>query len=246
MALTLTLTLNSGTQVHCAVRRSTRARLLRMVVRNGEVELVAPTRVPMAVIEQFAHSQANWLQTVLKRERQHAFEPLCVRTGARIPIADRDYRLVVDHHNLKRARVRAIGEELRILLPQPSPDITRTDAARDALRAWLTAEAEIHAQRHVARLAPKINVKVNAVGIRLARSRWGSCSARGKLMFNRILIHAPADAFEYVVAHELAHLREMNHSPKFWAWVERLMPDYARWEDYFSAEGRKLYRYASI
>jgi len=244
--MVLTMQLSTGASVDMVVRRSARARLLRMVVNEGSVELVAPPRMPMAVIERFAHAQIGWLEAVLKRQRRHAYEPLCVRSGARIPVADQQFHLVVDQHALKRPRVQTVGEELRILLPANSEFATRTEAASSALRHWLSAEAEIHAQRYVARLAPQIAVKVNAVGIRLARSRWGSCSARGRLMFNRILIHAPSGAFEYVVAHELAHLREMNHSPKFWAWVERLMPGYLRWEDYLTNDGRKLYRYYEI
>jgi predicted metal-dependent hydrolase len=244
----LALSLSDGRTIDCPVRRSARARSLRLVVRDGAVELVAPPRVPNELIERFADGQRGWLEGVLKRQRKHAFEPLCVRVGARIPIGEREYRLSVDQHGLKRIRVRALGEELKVLLPDDLDSGSRQDATRAALRGWLTAEAEIHAQRMVARLAPKIGVerRFSGVGIRVTRSRWGSCSSSGKLMFNRILIHAPSEAFEYVVAHELAHLREMNHSTKFWSWVERLKPDYLRWEDYFDGEGRKLYRYASI
>ena len=77
-----------------------------------------------------------------------------------------------------------------------------------------------------ARFAPVVGVRYGRISVRSQRSKWGSCSAKGNLNFNCLLLLAPEEVLDYVVVHELCHLREMNHSPRFWAEVERVLPDY--------------------
>jgi len=240
----IALELHNGTQLLCPIRRSARARRVRMVVSNGQVELIAPLDAPASLLDRFARAQLRWLEGALRRQPASNVEAFKAQTGSIIALAGTDLELVIGEHALKRSRVTQGPAQLRIDLSAQLAEADREEAARQALRSWLSAEAEIHAQRYVARLSPQIGVNVSGVGIRLTRSRWGSCSSSGKLMFNRLLIHAPAEVFEYVVAHELAHRREMNHSPRFWAWVAKLTPNYQRWEDYLDQEGRKLYRFS--
>jgi predicted metal-dependent hydrolase len=82
-----------------------------------------------------------------------------------------------------------------------------------------------------------------AISLRDARSRWGSCTAEGALMFNWRLVMAPPDVLDYVAAHEVAHLVEMNHSPAFWAVVTRLRPDWKRQRDWLQTQGGALQAY---
>ena len=78
----------------------------------------------------------------------------------------------------------------------------------------------------VEHFAPLVGVSYGGITIRTQKTRWGSCSSKGNLNFNCLLLLAPAEVLDYVVVHELCHRREMNHSPKFWAEVERVLPDY--------------------
>lgn len=74
--------------------------------------------------------------------------------------------------------------------------------------------------------APLVGVRCGRIAVRSQHSKWGSCSSKGNLNFNCLLLLAPAEALDYVVVHELCHMLEMNHSPRFWAQVERVLPDY--------------------
>ena len=94
----------------------------------------------------------------------------------------------------------------------------------------------------VARFAPVVGVTYGRITIRNQRTCWGSCSAQGNLNFNCVLMRAPDDVLEYVVVHELCHRKEMNHGPKFWAEVERVLPNYRESRKWLSVNGSALIR----
>ena len=105
-------------------------------------------------------------------------------------------------------------------LPEPQPKLTDTQ-----LQA-LTRQAGEVLPEIAAHFAPMVGVDYGRITIRAQRTRWGSCSAEGNLNFNCLLMLMPDDVMEYVVVHELCHRKEMNHSARFWAEVERVLPDY--------------------
>ncbi len=88
--------------------------------------------------------------------------------------------------------------------------------------------------------APRMRVRYGRVTIRTQRSKWGSCSAAGNLNFNALLMFTPEQVRDYVVVHELAHRREMNHSPAFWAAVEEILPDYREARKWLKTHGEEL------
>lgn len=94
--------------------------------------------------------------------------------------------------------------------------------------------------RRVARYAPIVGVTVGNITIRAQKTRWGSCSAKGNLNFNCMLMCCPAQVRDYVVVHELCHRLEMNHAPAFWKQVERVMPDYREAAAWLKAQGGEL------
>ena len=108
-----------------------------------------------------------------------------------------------------------------------------TEAEIDALMA----AAKEDLPRRVENLAPLVGVSVNRVTVRCQHTRWGSCSAKGNINLNCLLMLCPEEVRDYVVVHELCHRREMNHSPRFWAEVERAMPDYRRHRRWLKEEG---------
>ena len=88
--------------------------------------------------------------------------------------------------------------------------------------------------------APVVGVTYGRITIRNQRTRWGSCSAKGNLNFNCLLMKAPPEVLDYVVVHELCHRLEMNHSPRFWAQVERVLPDYKVSRKWLREHGNEL------
>lgn len=94
--------------------------------------------------------------------------------------------------------------------------------------------------QRAAHFAPLVGVAYGRITIRSQRTRWGSCSSRGNLNFNCLLMLAPPEVLDYVVVHELCHRRELNHSPRFWAEVERILPDYRQQKAWLKENGRNL------
>ena len=120
------------------------------------------------------------------------------------------------------------------LAKQPAPLPAFTD-----IRA-LAQKAKTVIPERVAYYAAIVGVTYDKITIRSQRTRWGSCSSQGNLNFNCLLMLAPENVLDYVVVHELCHRKEMNHSPKFWAEVERVLPDYRQSKRWLKENGQAL------
>ena len=106
----------------------------------------------------------------------------------------------------------------------------------------LAGQAKEELPPRAARYAEQMGVRYGRITIRAQKTRWGSCSAKGNLNFNCLLMLAPPEVLDYVVVHELCHRKEMNHSPRFWGEVAKIMPDYKKHEKWLKTEGTKLMR----
>jgi hypothetical protein len=192
------------------LRRSARARRfsLRVSSLDGRVTLSRPARAREAEALAFARAQEGWLRQALARVPQGAE----VAMGGELPFEGRPLRLMPGSGRA----IRVEGDSL--LVPGDPAQV----GARVA--AWARARARDRLAEAADRYAAQIGRKVAQVALRDTRSRWGSCTADGRLMFSWRLILGPPAVLEYVAAHEVAHLVEMNHSPAFWAVVERLYP----------------------
>ena len=219
-----------GRDVPVSVRRSARARRIGLTIDPmGGVELVVPRRVAMADAERFLESEAEWVIA-----RLAAMPPrVPFAHGAVIPVLGRERRIV--HLPLFPPEVRDEGEELVVGGPRDDIAVTVT--------AWLTALARDVLGGEARAKAATLDLTVAGVTVRDQRTRWGSCSVRGRLSLSWRLVLAPPDVRDYVVSHEVAHLKELNHGPNFWALVEWLCPGHARPRRWLRDNAKILQRY---
>lgn len=210
------------------LRRSARARRfsLRVSRLDGRVTLTMPARAGEAEAMAFARTQADWI-----RRAQAGTAATPVGFGMRLPVEGVPVELVA-------AAVRAPRIEAgRLLLP---PDPVRAGARA---QAWLRLLARERLQAATDRHALRLGRACSGLSLRDTRSRWGSCSPAGMIMYSWRLVMAPPEVLDYVAAHEVAHLAEMNHSPAFWAVVAGLVPGYARHRAWLRREGGNLHRF---
>ena len=193
------------------------------------------------------------------RQTLNRSDPAALPDSIRIIRSDRrtlSLQVRPDGEVLVRAPKRTSMQEIEAFVRKNSAwlqkhlALARQEAARTAPQERLTMD-EIrvladHAMRvipgRVAHFAPLVGVDYGRITIRNQKTRWGSCSARGNLNFNCLLMLTPPEVVDYVVVHELCHRKEMNHSPRFWAEVERVIPDYRSCEKWLKTEGGKLMR----
>lgn len=219
-----------GRDVPVSVRRSDRARRIGLTIDPmGGVELVVPRRVAMADAERFLESEAEWVLA-----RLAAMPPrVPFAHDAVIPVLGRERRIV--HLPLFPPELRDEGEELVVGGPRDDIAVTVT--------AWLIALARDVLGGEARAKAATLDLPVAGVTVRDQRTRWGSCSARGRLSLSWRLVLAPPDVRDYVVSHEVAHLKELNHGPNFWALVEWFCPGHARPRRWLRDNAKILQRY---
>lgn len=212
-------------------RRSRRARrfLLRVRPGDGEVELVIPHRASASAAFDFARRSQAWIES--RRAGAPGRRPFC--DGITLPFRGRPHLL--RHLPGERGGVWREGATIHVSGREEHVNRRVTD--------WLRGEARRAIQPEALSAARRIGRPVRRITIRDTSSRWGSCSAHGALSFSWRLILAPEEVLAYVVAHEVAHLREMHHGPAFWRLVELLAPDAEAQRGWLRRHGAELQRY---
>lgn len=211
------------------LRRSARARriALRVSALDGGITLTLPEGASEAEALAFARSKADWLRA-RTAERPGA---VAVALGAALPVEGRVLTLAP----VEGRSVRAEGDLLRV----PGP----AGQAGARAQGWLKALARDRLAAAADRHAAALGLPYSRITLRDTRSRWGSCSSAGALSFSWRLAMSPPEVLDYVAAHEVAHLAEMNHSPAFWAVVRRLYGPCEAPRRWLREEGPGLHRY---
>jgi predicted metal-dependent hydrolase len=145
-----------------------------------------------------------------------------------------EYPLVVIADGNPRPKVRLEEGRAVVLVPKAT-----TTEVKSAVEQWYRSEATVVIKQSVWRISRRLGLKFNTIMIRNQKTRWGSCSSRGNLSFNLKLATAPQEVIDYVVLHELMHLKEPNHSKRFWRLVEEGCPNYREHREWLKrVEGR--------
>ncbi len=223
------LTLQGEPEIEVLVRQSLRARrmTLRISQLDGRVTLTVPSGMSADKAKGFAVEREAWIRKHLSQQ----VAPVSVALGAEIPV---------------------LGQ-MRVIAPGSGRSVQMTDdallvpgAAKSVgrkLQGWLKQTARSELAFASDRYSEALGRRYAKISLRDTRSRWGSCTSAGGLMYSWRLIMAPAEVLAYVAAHEVAHLAEMNHSPAFWDTVERIHGPYAEPRRWLRRKGHHLHRY---
>jgi predicted metal-dependent hydrolase len=205
--------------------------VLRLAPGGTGVRLTVPRRTARATILDFLERHRGWV------EERLGPEPEIVQDGARLPF--RGGTLVVAHDPARRlARLDCPAGEGEPWTLQVGGEAAHTGRrVADALKREARRDLEAAVERH----ADALGLRPRALSLKDTTSRWGSCTADRRLSFSWRIVMAPPFVLDYLVAHEMAHLKEMNHGPRFWALCRALCPGMDAGRDWLRAEGSRLH-----
>lgn len=210
------------------LRRHPRARnlKLRFEAKSSSALLTLPHGVSDRKAIQFAQQNHGWI----KDQYDKAPKAIPLQSGQIIPFQGKSVTIL--HEEGETAIIKHKGDHLIVGGPKA--------AFEKRLQNWLIKQARITFKEAVDNFAPLLQHRPHRIMVRDTKSRWGSCSSKKTLSFSWRLIMAPPEILHYVVAHEMAHLVEMNHSPAFWNVVGKLCPDWRKSRRWLKSKGNGL------
>nr|VFK14185.1 MAG: hypothetical protein BECKLPF1236A_GA0070988_1010112 [Candidatus Kentron sp. LPFa]VFK29899.1 MAG: hypothetical protein BECKLPF1236C_GA0070990_1009712 [Candidatus Kentron sp. LPFa] len=195
-----------------------RKRVHLIISDDDHLQVRAPRGFTPSEAEKALHARSAWVLDTLRRIRTSRAKRQPLRSGTRLSLLDEGLRLMVIRENKRFSVIRE--QDILRVYGETEQDI------RTSLERWYRNEARNYLPTRLAALADHVGVRPTKVSIRSQKTRWGSCSGKGHISLNWRLMLLPTRLTDYVLIHELCHLRQLNHSPKFWALVKRTIPDY--------------------
>jgi predicted metal-dependent hydrolase len=198
----------------------------------------APKWVSIHNIEAALQERALWILRKLQEQQERARRIQATRVewrdGTSIPFLGETVIVVLDprasgavlNTNALNTDAQSLPGVPRLTLHVGLPHTALPEQIRDAVQSWLQRQARRLFEERCRHFAQRLGVRCTRLSLSSAQTRWGSASRDGSIRLNWRLVHFALPSIDYVVAHELAHLREMNHSPRFWEVVRSVMPDY--------------------
>jgi predicted metal-dependent hydrolase len=215
-----------------ALKRA-RRRSIGFIVGTEGLSVNAPKWLGLHDIESALHEKAAWILRKLQEQQERAQRLRAAkvdwRDGTSIPFLGETVIIVLDPRAtgaILNTDADALPGVPRLTLHVGLPHAAAPEQIRDTVQSWLQRQARRVFEERCQHFARQLGVRVTRLGLSSAQTRWGSASADGSIRLNWRLIHFALPSIDYVVAHELAHLREMNHSPRFWDVVRSVLPDY--------------------
>jgi predicted metal-dependent hydrolase len=201
-------------------------RTIGFLIDDDGLRVTAPKWVTVVEIELAISAKQQWIFRKINEQRDRSVRrlqpPMQWRDGAKLPYLGNELTLrIVEHGNIG-ARLDEGSNELRIGLPASATE----QQLKDRVQGWLQGEAKRLFAERLEVYAEKLGVQFKSFSLSSASTQWGSCTADGRIRLNWRLMHFALPNIDYVVAHELSHLREMNHSPQFWATVQSVLPEF--------------------
>jgi hypothetical protein len=218
------------------VNRTDRTKSATIKVEEGVVIVVVPRLLTQERIKKLLNDKKNWIKQkiALHPQAKVAGEKQYV-SGEAFSYLGRNYRLKVTEGELTPIKL----SQGRLTMSAPK-DTSQPKMVKYALTSWLKTRAELKLREKLIRYSLIVGVETNGYKVKSFQSRWGSCTPRGRVDFNWKIIMAPNRVVDYVVVHELCHLKQHDHSPQFWKLVENIMPDYLESKEWLRVNGASL------
>ena len=219
--------------------RSAKRRSISIEISNAQVIVRAPFFVAAFDLDKFVRTKSLWVQKkIVQQAKQiNAIPQRPYTTDSKLPFLGQPLTLVINRH--AQANVVRLGEQLLIGLSSRSR-LADEEQARRLVSLWYQREALYFLTLKTDAVVRTLGLKYTSIAIKVTRSKWGHCTATGGLQYNWHILLAPEPIVDYLVAHEVCHLRHHNHSLAFWQLVASLCPDYKKHRAWLKVNGLQL------
>lgn len=224
--------------------RSSKRKTIALQIKNAEVTVRAPTKVPQSYIDKLIQKKTPWIIKKLNDSKQNKLLPISFLPNKTILIHGNPKVMNICFH--KKALVSVEAEIIRVFIPERLQTKVENlevleQQIKKQIHSWMKEDTSLYLERNLPQFSKQLNLYPTSYKIRFYKSRWGSCNNKHELRFNYLLSMVPRWVFDYVIVHELSHIMYLNHSPNFWALVSQHLPNYKQAHLWFKENQQHLY-----
>jgi predicted metal-dependent hydrolase len=221
---------------------SKQRKTLSIAVDQHGVSVTSPIEVPIEKIESTLYKKATWIVKQLDEFSQmnKGFQRLAFISGEKLPYLGRQYRLKIIKSDETQPSFRFYQGHFLAHLPNHIPQESHLKILHPLYVEWIKQRALEFSLDRIKRFTLKLQQEPKKVIIKEQDQRWGSCTASGNILLNWRIFLAPTSIIDYVLAHELAHLKHLNHSKEYWETLQMLLPDYEQRKEWLKINGGTL------
>ena len=204
------------------VVKSDRRKTTALKIKNGQVSIHIPKRLPIVIARHFVHQKTHWIQQKLQQIAQRPLPERHFISGESLLYLGNTFKLEVLPASAKIAIIKT-AQSIEV---SGRVDKLSSVAIRSALIIWYKQQADQYLRSQTRFLADKTGLFPRSITVKTYKARWGSCAISGDIQYNWKLMFAPPDIIDYVIIHELCHLEQHNHSAAFWQLVSSHYPGF--------------------
>lgn len=212
------------------------------ISKNGEVVVTSPIYVDDKYIYNLVEGKANWIIEKLKEieKIKNHIRKATYKNGGEIEYLGRKLILDIFEDNVDKLSIYINENKLIIKLPKHKRDLIPEEMLKTEILRFLKEQAKVILKQRARFLSEKYKFEPNRVVVKEQKTIWGSCSSKGNINLNWRLVMMPLEVIDYVVVHELCHLKHHNHSNRFWSLVNEIMPDYEERRRWLKENGGRI------
>lgn len=228
--------------VEYELRKSNKAQRLIITIRDQKMKVSVPAFVTFAYAKNYIENHKEQILKQLEKIEAKSGNASVKQysSGEKHLYRGRYYPLNIEDSIDASTFAVFMGSRITVYVPSGLRQQERSDATRKLLEEWYIRQAKKLLPEQVDYYAKRFNISYEKIRVKNQKSKWGSCSSKGGINLNWHIIMAPNQVIAYVIIHELAHLKHMNHSGAFWGTVEEYFPEYKQWRKWLRDNGREL------
>ena len=232
-----------STPIPYTVTESAMRKTVNLSVEQGSVSVLIPKDTEKDIYEGILRKKAPWILKQLEDYKaiKERGRDLQFRSGEKLPYLGRYYRLRVISSACVTPSLRFLNGRFEAIVPEGSSIEDQREQLYPLYSKWVQERGQQFIEKRIPRFTQKLGQAPTEVVVRKMEKRWGSCTPQHKILLNWHIFLAPVTIIDYVIAHELAHLKEMNHTHAYWETLRMLVPDYEERKEWLRINGNQLY-----